>query len=173
MKRQAFQTGEIRDENGSIIQLGAYGKNSAFVTADNQGILDYIINNLQALYDMILASAVYVDSKEDLPMTGDANKLYITKDTGKTYRWNGDAYQEATSAINGLSAYELAKAHGFPGTEVEWLDGQLNRDIVGPSPANMANAHVIVCAGPKAMRGGEEKWLKEECSTLLELRRIG
>lgn len=152
MKRQAFQPGEIRDENGNIIQLGVYGKYSPFVTEDNKGILDYLINNLQALFDMILASAIYVDSLEDLPVIGDTNKLYITKDTGKTYRWDGETYQEAKSSVNGLSAFELAKANGFPGTEVEWLDGQLNRDIIGPSPANMAQAHIIICAGPKDMK---------------------
>lgn len=50
MKPQAFQPGEIRDENDNIIQNGAYGKRSAFVNAQNDGILDYIMNNFDVLY---------------------------------------------------------------------------------------------------------------------------
>lgn len=50
MKPQAFQHGEIRDENDNIIKAGAYGKNTPFCTKDNNGILDYIINNFEWLY---------------------------------------------------------------------------------------------------------------------------
>lgn len=53
MKPQAFQHGEIRDENDKIIKAGAYGKNTPFCTKDNRGILDYIINNLEWLYDKV------------------------------------------------------------------------------------------------------------------------
>lgn len=53
MKPQAFQHGEIRDENDNIIKAGAYGKNTPFCTKDNNGILDYIINNLEWLYDKV------------------------------------------------------------------------------------------------------------------------
>lgn len=53
MKPQAFQHGEIRDENDNIIKAGAYGKNTPFCTKDNNGILDYIVNNLEWLYDKV------------------------------------------------------------------------------------------------------------------------
>ena len=53
MKPQTFQHGEIRDENDNIIKAGAYGKNTPFCTKDNNGILDYIINNLEWLYDKV------------------------------------------------------------------------------------------------------------------------
>lgn len=53
MKPQAFQHGEIRDENDNIIKAGAYGKNTAFANKTNDGILDYIINNLEWLYDKV------------------------------------------------------------------------------------------------------------------------
>ena len=49
MRPQAFQNGELRDEDDNIIRAGAYGKNTAFVTADNVGILDYIMNNFDVL----------------------------------------------------------------------------------------------------------------------------
>ena len=51
MRPQAFQNGELRDEDDNIIRAGAYGKNTAFVTADNVGILDYIMNNFDAVKD--------------------------------------------------------------------------------------------------------------------------
>lgn len=51
MRPQAFQYGELRDEDDNIIRAGAYGKHTAFVTADNVGILDYIMNNFDAIKD--------------------------------------------------------------------------------------------------------------------------
>ena len=51
MRPQAFQNGELRDDDDNIIRAGAYGKHTAFVTADNVGILDYIMNNFDVLKD--------------------------------------------------------------------------------------------------------------------------
>lgn len=50
MKPQTFQHPEIRDENDNIIQPGAFGKNTPFCTKGNDGILDYIANDLEYLY---------------------------------------------------------------------------------------------------------------------------
>lgn len=38
MKRQAFQPGEIRDNNDNIIREGAYGKKTALATSGNMEI---------------------------------------------------------------------------------------------------------------------------------------
>lgn len=51
MKPQTFQHPEIRDENDNIIQPGAFGKNTPFCTKNNDGILDYIANDLEYLYE--------------------------------------------------------------------------------------------------------------------------
>ena len=51
MKRQAYQHPELRDANDSIIQEGTYGKASPLVNSTNDGVLDYINNNLEALHD--------------------------------------------------------------------------------------------------------------------------
>lgn len=51
MKPQAFQHPEIRDENDNIIQPGSFGKNTPFCTKNNDGILDYIANDLEYLYE--------------------------------------------------------------------------------------------------------------------------
>ncbi|WP_075580758.1 hypothetical protein [Acidaminococcus massiliensis] len=53
MKRQTFQAPEIRDENNNIISAGTYGKETALVNATNDGVLDYINNNLLYLHDNI------------------------------------------------------------------------------------------------------------------------
>lgn len=51
MKPQTFQHPEIRDENDNIIKPGAFGKNTPFCTKGNDGILDYIANDLEYLYE--------------------------------------------------------------------------------------------------------------------------
>ena len=116
MKRQAFQPGEIRDENDAIIRAGAYGKKSAFATADNRGILDYMINNFDALYDAVNGGRVYVNSASDLPKTGDTAAVYIANDTGKWYYWDSKtaAYitmdNARTIANEAIAARDAAKA---------------------------------------------------------------
>lgn len=72
MKPQTFQHPEIRDENDNIIQPGAFGKNTPFCTKDNRGILDYIINNFEWLYDKVTngLSGIYL-SLTGGTLTGD------------------------------------------------------------------------------------------------------
>lgn len=116
MKRQAFQPGEIRDENDAIIREGAYGKKSAFATADNKGILDYMINNFDALKDAIDGGRVYVASASDLPATGDVANVYVTNDTGKWYYWDPGTSKYVTIdnartvANEAITAQDTAKA---------------------------------------------------------------
>ena len=121
MELQAFQPGELRNGKDEIIRSGAYGKKTAFATADNKGILDYIMNNFEVLKDALSGSYVYAANLSAFPLTGSADKLYVAEDTGKTYKWNGSAYVLLTSPINGKSAYELACDNGFTGTTKEWL----------------------------------------------------
>ncbi len=116
MKRQAFQPGEIRDEQDNIIRPGAYGKKTALVTADNVGILDYIINNFDALKDAIDGGRVYVASASDLPTTGDTAAVYIANDTGKWYYWDPGTSKYVTIdnartvANEAITARDTAKA---------------------------------------------------------------
>ena len=121
MDLQAFQPGELRNGKDEIIRSGAYGKKTAFATADNKGILDYIMNNFEVLKDALSGSYVYAANLSAFPLTGSADKLYVAEDTGKTYKWNGSTYVLLTSPINGKSAYELACDNGFTGTTKEWL----------------------------------------------------
>lgn len=52
MKKTTYQIPEIRDENDNVIQEGTFGKKSAFVNSTNRGVLDYLMNDLEALKDM-------------------------------------------------------------------------------------------------------------------------
>lgn len=61
MKQQAFQPGELRDENNNIIREGVYGKKTPFTNAENMGILDYLINNLDVLHNGLLINGISFD----------------------------------------------------------------------------------------------------------------
>ena len=98
MKRQAYQHPELRDANDNIIQEGTYGKESPLVNGDNTGVLDYINNNFEALYDNINGARIYVANKDALPAMGDLSAMYIAEDTGKWYLWDGTKYIETDNA---------------------------------------------------------------------------
>ena len=146
MKRQAFQRGEIRDENDNIISEGVYGKKTAFANKTNDGILDYIVNNFQALFDMISGACVYVDT---LPTSGDSDKLYIVKSTGKTYRWDGKQFVFVSESVDGLSAYEIAKQNGFEGTEQEWIKSIVSDTIESAETDDSGNLIFTMKSGGK------------------------
>lgn len=128
MRPQAYQTPEIRDENDSIIQQGTFGKKTPFVNSQNDGILDYIINNLEAIKGMSLAATIVVSS---LPTTGQAGKFYLlddgTENSGKVYIYK-DKWVEVTTQAVGLSAYQIALKNGYEGTEQEWLEDEVYGD---------------------------------------------
>ena len=130
MRPQAYQTPEIRDENDFIIQQGTFGKKTPFVNSQNDGILDYIINNLEAIKGMSLAATIVVSS---LPSTGQAGKFYLlddgTENSGKVYIYK-DKWIEATTQAEGLSAYQVAKKNGYEGTEQEWLENEVYGDDI-------------------------------------------
>lgn len=78
MKKTTYQIPEIRDENDNIIQPGTYGKNSPLCSDTNDGVLDYINNNLE-----------YLKSTHD-----SIDNTYATKDELKS------ASEESATALN-------------------------------------------------------------------------
>lgn len=114
MKRTIFQHPTILDEKGNVIQQGAYSKESPLVNSTNDGVLDYINNNLEALHDNINGARIYVANKNALPTTGDLSAMYIAEDTGKWYLWDGQKYIETDNARKiadeAIAARDAAKA---------------------------------------------------------------
>lgn len=61
MIKTTYQTPELRDANDNIVQQGAFGKNTALSNSTNDGWIDYVVNNLEALHDTIGDSAATLD----------------------------------------------------------------------------------------------------------------
>ena len=61
MIKTTYQTPEIRNANDEIVQEGAFGKNTALSNSTNDGWIDYVVNNLEALHDTIGDSAATLD----------------------------------------------------------------------------------------------------------------
>lgn len=61
MIKTSYQTPELRDANDNVVQEGAFGKNTALSNSTNDGWIDYVVNNLEALHDTIGDSAATLD----------------------------------------------------------------------------------------------------------------
>lgn len=61
MIKTTYQTPEIRNSNDEIVQEGAFGKNTALSNSTNDGWIDYVMNDLEALHDSIGDSAATLD----------------------------------------------------------------------------------------------------------------
>lgn len=91
------------------------------------------------------------DTKDDFPETGEANKIYVAKDTNLTYRWSGTAYVEISQSI----ALGETSATAYPGDKgkIAYDHSQLTSgnphnvtaDEVGAAPA--AHTSVVASAG--------------------------
>ena len=119
MKPQTFQHPEIRDENDNIIQSGSFGKNTPFCTKNNDGILDYVANDLEYLYKKS-ASADDDDLKaKSLAVTGTSDLNLVNADTVKAKSLavtgtsdlnlvNADTVKAKSLAVTGTSAAPTA-----------------------------------------------------------------
>ena len=109
---------DLEDKTDARTNLSVYSKAETYT----QGEVDSISNNLQSNinqkantadlstvattgeYDDLLnkpdlsafADVIPVNSFADLPATGEADKLYLTRDTGLLYKWNGVDYTQLT-----------------------------------------------------------------------------
>lgn len=82
MKKTTYQIPEIRDDKDNIIQAGTYGKNSPLCNDTNDGVLDYINNNLE-----------YLKSTQGT-LQSDVKSTYATKDELKSVS------EESAAALN-------------------------------------------------------------------------
>lgn len=107
MKKQGFQLPELRDEKDEIIQEGVFGKNTPFTNSTNDGAFDYIINNIQWLYENIslegqeLIREELTQLQESLLKKVEKNELmkYATKEEVATK-------DELTEYLKAINVYE-------------------------------------------------------------------
>lgn len=72
----------------------------------------------------------YYNTRPDFPTTGTENVWYIALDQSKAYLYYNSQYNPVgANGLNGASAYEIAVAHGFEGTEEEWLESLIGENI--------------------------------------------
>lgn len=128
MKPQAFQHPEIRDENDNIIQPGAFGKNTPFCTKGNDGILDYIANDLEYLYKQGTADNKDFKAKS-LAVTGTSDLNLVNADTVKAKSLVVTGTSAAPTAPTGDSSKTIANTEfvqnavsGLVGAAPETLD---------------------------------------------------
>lgn len=82
---EGFQYGEQYDTNGTKVKSGTYGKNTPFVTSDNTGILDYIIENFRVLYEgAVITKGDSVVIDKILRVNGDAYCKTMAKGDNST-----------------------------------------------------------------------------------------
>lgn len=139
MKRTIFQHPTILDDKGNVIQQGTYSKESPLVNATNDGVLDYINNNLEALRDNINGSRIYVKNKDALTTPGDISAMYIAEDTGKWYLWDGSKYIETDNARK-IADEAIAARDAAKTSEQNAKTSETNADASKQAAATSAGA---------------------------------
>ena len=129
MKPQTFQHPEIRDENDNIIQPGAFGKNTPFCTKGNDGILDYIANDLEYLYKKSASADNDNLKAKSLAVTGTSDLNLVNADTVKAKSLAVTGTSAAPTAPTGDSSKTIANTEfvqntvsGLVGAAPETLD---------------------------------------------------
>ena len=129
MKPQTFQHPEIRDENDNIIQPGAFGKNTPFCTKGNDGILDYVANDLEYLYKKSESADNDNLKAKSLAVTGTSDLNLVNADTVKAKSLAVTGTSAAPTAPTGDSSKTIANTEfvqnavsGLVGAAPETLD---------------------------------------------------
>lgn len=84
---------EIASQLGLKVDSSAIGTNGGIAELDSTGKVPS--SQLPSFVDDVLE----YDSLSKFPATGEAGKIYVAKDTNKTYRWSGSAYVEISPSL--------------------------------------------------------------------------
>lgn len=126
------------------IQSSEKGANSGVATLDSSGKVPS--SQLPSYVDDVIE----VNSYSDLPTTGEAGKIYITKDTNKTYRWSGSTYVEISASL------ALGETSG---TAYEGSKGKANADNIAELQTDVSshtgNSTIHVTSSDKATWGNK------------------
>ncbi|WP_071143002.1 hypothetical protein [Acidaminococcus timonensis] len=129
MKQTTFQLPEIRDANDSIIQAGTYGKESPLVNSTNDGVLDYINNNLMYLYNNTMGGT-----------GGEINTETITGKTGTITNLTATTVKAGTLTADALNGPLTGNVTGdvtgnvtgdVTGNLTGNVNGNVNGDVTG------------------------------------------
>jgi hypothetical protein len=139
MTPTTYQKPEIRDSNDNIIQQGAFGKNTALSNATNDGWIDYVANDLEALNNNKADANAYLPLTGGT-MTGAIKRAGVVIQNTRDNSWVGiaggsDADKGAFLRLNGIdnagSFSIVAKGEntnkvflGYPDGALTW-DGKL------------------------------------------------
>jgi hypothetical protein len=120
--------------------------------ADIQAIEDSVgaANGICPLNGSTKIDALYLPSYVDdvleyanlaaLPVTGETGKIYVTLDTGKTYRWTGSVYVEISpsdvNSVNGNTGIVVLDADDIAETATRYWSKKNNVTNVSPLPTN-------------------------------------
>nr|DAQ36426.1 MAG TPA: hypothetical protein [Caudoviricetes sp.] len=154
MKLTIFQHGEIRDENDKIIQEGTYGKHTVFTSSDNRGILDYIINNFEVLFQAVqgnLSGIVDVNAILDTVKEYINKQKYVQSVDGKGLSTN-DYTTDEKDKLAGLENYSLTMdkiktALGYMPVNETALNDKVSTDVLTNAITSVANNFNQTLAG--------------------------
>lgn len=116
---------EIQAILNNYIPTSQKGVASGVATLDASGKVP--VSQLPSYVDEVLEYADY----DSLPTTGEAGKIYVTRDDGKTYRWGGTVYAEVSASLalgeTGGTAYEGSKGKALADKIAALESGAVNR----------------------------------------------
>lgn len=133
--------------------LAAYAK-TAWVTSQLLNYMakaDLLENGLikSSLLPSFVDDVIEADSKSAFPATGESGKIYVAKDTNKTYRWGGSGYVEISESL------ALGETSG---TAYEGSKGKANADAIAAIQQTLASGVVSSVGGKTGaitLRGGQ------------------
>jgi hypothetical protein len=124
--KEQIGLGEVT--NDAQVKRSEMGVAGGVATLDQEGKVPS--SQLPSFVDEVIE----VDSYDNLPTTGEAGKIYVTKDTNLTYRWSGSRYIEISASL----ALGETSSTAYPGNK-----GKETTDKVNTHVADLNNPHQV------------------------------
>ena len=124
--KEQIGLGEVT--NDAQVKRSEMGVAGGVATLDQEGKVPS--SQLPSFVDDVIE----VDSYDNLPTTGEAGKIYVTKDTNLTYRWSGSRYIEISASL----ALGETSSTAYPGDK-----GKETTDKVNAHLADFNNPHKV------------------------------
>ena len=124
--KEQIGLGEVT--NDAQVKRSEMGVAGGVATLDQEGKVPS--SQLPSFVDDVIE----VDSYDNLPTTGEAGKIYVTKDTNLTYRWSGSRYIEISASL----ALGETSSTAYPGDK-----GKETTDKVNTHVADLNNPHQV------------------------------